>query len=169
MKKSTFPRLASIYVCDLNGIHPDVSDIARLADMNQLVSPLCLNGSSPKEVIRYLLLNPIVVSKKTEKYFVVAGFRGYQVALASLPSRQKIPVLDIGRSSPSERLNWAASSVLLSPLVGSLGKGAAGIIGATWMKLQDMHPPWQTELFGDCTGLRALARKLDINYNSLFR
>ena len=169
MRKVTLPKLISLNIGDINGIHPDVSEIARLADMDHLINPLCLRGACPDEILRHLVLNPIIVSEKSGKCFVVSGFRSYQVALSSLIDQNEIPVLNIGRSSPSERRNWAASAVFLSSLVGSLGKGAAGTVGETWLQLQQIHQSWQENLFLDCKGLRSLARTLKINYNSLFR
>ncbi len=138
------PVLKQVWITRDNiiGIHPDVVDIAKLADADYLLPPRGVDDCQIEILETLLAVAPIVTSKFRGKDAVIAGFRSYAIVQSIRSKTSKtieFPVWRItSRTNLKMRREIAACDTFFRPLIHTLGPSPAGQLGTTWMSLSSL-------------------------------
>jgi hypothetical protein len=111
----------SLKLSEISGYHPKISElVAKLADRSFTASIAHLNERAADHFLR---LHPICIAQYRGKFFVVGGFRSFQIAELILQSNAQVTCILI--SSKQDIVDIAKTDILFSPLVFSLSTKVA--------------------------------------------
>ena len=113
------PIFRLLKLSDINGLHPEVLSYAD--DFNSLF--LCESAKSmTDEAFQcFLILHPFQLIKTDGQYFIVAGFRSFQLAMVSMKSDDKVPALIHKNLDKVDIKTLAEADILVSRVGHSLG------------------------------------------------
>ncbi|RUO81089.1 hypothetical protein CWI84_02975 [Idiomarina tyrosinivorans] len=111
----------TLKLSEISGYHPKVAQlVAKLADRSFTASIADLSEQAAEHFLR---IHPICISRYRGKFFVVAGFRAFQVAELLLNQTTILRFSLI--NSKSDILDIARTDILFSPLIFSLSTKVA--------------------------------------------
>jgi hypothetical protein len=144
--------LISVKLSEICGYHPDISKfVAQMADQQFTASIVSL---SEQVAERFLKLHPICITKCRGKFFVVAGFRSFQIAELKLQQAHQIECLLIN-SKHNNIIDLAKTDILFSPLVFSLSTKVAQ---QTQKLIEIVGKDFTNEHHSDLCSVRSLTR-----------
>ncbi len=133
------PSFEVVRVGDIKGLHPAIEKISRLSDNDYMASPL-KESDAKHDIWGWLILHPILCSRISGQWLVIAGFRSWEIVCAILDDSDQIPILALPRCNMRDRLGIAVSDALLSPAWLSLGKGRTKVLGVIMDELRVSYP-----------------------------
>lgn len=108
-----------IQLSQIQGLHPSVSQAASIISEQTYTSRFDVFSSDAAHLL--LSLHPIFITKVDGNFYVVAGFRSFQLALITLDFNEKISAQVIDSLSNEQYLLLAETDILGSVLQHSLG------------------------------------------------
>ena len=131
--------------------HPDVYEIAKMADGPWLASANRFTEFSETFLLDMLVNFPITCVEIRSKYHVIGGFRSWNVTMAYYKKHEQnicIPVQVIRRKmNARQRVDFAMSSVFFPLLSHSLGANGQEYIGHLWLTIERYSPELYKQLF----------------------
>lgn len=143
--------LISVKLSEICGYHPDISEfVAQMADQQFTASIVSLSEPVAE---RFLKLHPICITKHRGKFFVVAGFRSFQIAELKLHQAHLIGCWLI--NSKQNLAALAKTDILFSPIVFSLSTKVAQ---QTQKLIEIVGKDFTNEHHSDLGSVRSLTR-----------
>lgn len=141
----------SLKLSEISGYHPKISElVSQLADRSFTASIAHL---SERAADNFLRLHPICIAQYRGKFFVVAGFRSFQIAELILESNAQIQCVLV--TSKHNIVDIAKTDILFSPLVFSLSTKVAQ---QTEKLIEIVGADFTNEHHADLASARSLTR-----------
>ncbi len=141
----------TLRLSEISGYHPSVSEfVAQLADRNFTTSISQISQTAAEQFLR---IHPICVSQYRGKFFVIAGFRSFQIAELTLQQNTLIKCLAV--AAKQNIVDIAKTDILFSPLVFSL---STKVTQQTKKLISIVGADFTNEHHSDLASERSLAR-----------
>lgn len=141
----------TLKLSEISGYHPKTSElVAQLADRSFTAS---IAHFSERAADHFLRIHPICVAQYRGKFFVVAGFRSFQIAELILQSNAQVTCALI--TSKDNIIDIAKTDILFSPLVFSLSTKVAQ---QTEKLIEIVGANFTNEHHADLASVRSLTR-----------
>jgi len=177
MTSKHFANYIEHQIVDLKNLqiyHKDVQEIAKMACIPWELSPSKFLTFDESRIWDIAINNPILCVVVKSKMYVIGGFRTWNIAMSYYREKNKktakVPVQIINhRMKKSQRIEIAASSLLLSLISQSLGKRINKHIGCVWTLIEELAPGLYEHFFdhGSATKSR-LPKTLGQSYASFY-
>lgn len=137
----------------IQNTHPSLDEIVKLVDGPWIAPSESFHHFSEEFLLDILTHSPITCAKIRGKYYVVGGFRSWNIANIHYKENglsTQIPVQIIRRKmNPNQRIMFALSSLFASLLTHSLGANGQKHVGHLWEIIEQHSPNLYQQIFRD--------------------